>query len=139
MQPDNNQPSNPISGAAPASGSSSMSPDIVNNIPLKAQDSPLTPVSEADDLDKIMRDVSHDLKQGAKKPPKKGFFDFKRQPKAPKTAAPAARPAAPLPPSQPKAALQPKPARQSSAPVLAITMTVIVTGVLIAAAYYAYK
>jgi hypothetical protein len=137
MQPNNQQP-NPAASPRPGS-EANLHPDIVSNIPLKAQAAPLTPIHEDQDLDKIMRDVGQDLKQNEKSHHKKRFFEFKRQPKAVKPAPrPTPAPSRPAP-VQAKAAAQPKPARQSSAPVFTITLTIIVTGVLIAAAYYAYK
>jgi hypothetical protein len=114
-------------------------PDIVANIPLKVQASPLKPVSEDEDLDKIMQDVGKDLKQVDKNHHKKKFFDFKRQPKPAKPPTkPAAVPARPAT-AQPKPQVSGKPPKQSSAPVLAITVAVLVTFALVAAAYSAYK
>lgn len=119
-------------------------PDIVSNIPIKAQAQPNAPVNEDEDLDKLMHDVSKDLKQDHKKPPKKSFFEFKKHPKVAQPVPPPKKmPAAAKSPisAQPKpaAAATPKPPRQSTAPVLTITVTIIITGVLIAAAIYAYK
>lgn len=122
------------------------STDLVGNIPVKAQNSP--PAAD-DELDKIMQDVGQQLKNEDRQPSKKHRF-FGRRPKSrpePKLQAQPLPPAiaqkppsaSPASPPQAKPAAQPKPAATSSVPVLAITLTIIVTGVLIIAAVYAYK
>ena len=135
MQP-NNQQNNP---ADKPGASVNLRPDIVANIPLKTQSAPINPIADDDDLDKIMQDVGKDLSKVGDSPHKKRFFEFKRRPKTPK---PAPRPKAVRPqPAKPaaKPAPLPMPAKQGSVPALAITVAIIVTGVLIAAAYSAYK
>jgi hypothetical protein len=114
---------------------------------------------EDEELDKIMEDVGHELKQADRKTPKKKLFSFGHKakpiaaavPAAPAASAPVA--AAPQPPApQPAAAQDAQPtaaapamspaapkASKSSAPVGVFFITIIVTGALIAAAFYSYK
>lgn len=145
-----------------AAGSTAVNPapNLINNIPVRAQQGAPPPVKEDDELDKIMRDVGRQLKEEDIKPAKQRFGLFKRDGKRPKTEAKLhAQPLAPKPltrqdvmPPKPAASPQPlpavkgapppaaaKPTKTSSAPVLAVTLTIIVTAVLIGAAYYAYK
>ena len=160
MQPSTPTPQSPPSlnrsdASPPADAPDNLTPNIVENIPVRAQTSSAA-INEGADLDKIMQDVGKELKKEDKKPHKAGFLRFKRKPKtethtqqAPSLvrSAPMSVPtASPKPTSQPaakaplpKAAAKPKPQRSSSAPVLVITLTIIVTGALIAAAFYAYK
>lgn len=136
---------------------------VVDNIPVKAhQPAAEAPVKEDDELDRIMHDVGQQLKREEMKPAKKQFSLFKRRGSKVKTEAKLhAQPLTPRPlngqavtPPRPTVAARPpetaakaappkpapgKPAKTSSAPVLVITLTVIVTAVLIAAAYYSYK
>jgi hypothetical protein len=124
-------------------------PDIVNNIPLQVQGrANLKPADEDDELDRIMRDVGKDIKEVVKKPDKHhGFFKHnksaKREPKLVaqpiKHEAPAAPAPKPIATASQKPAVLPKPLKTSSPPVLAITVAILATGALIAAAYYAYK
>ncbi|MGH7156822.1 MAG: hypothetical protein ACREGG_01795 [Candidatus Saccharimonadales bacterium] len=136
-----------------------LTPNIVNNIPVKAPQA----VSEASfndeaELDKLMQDVGKQLKKEDKKPPKKGFLGFgHKKPEAePRLAQPPSLVRSqpmPAPSSQPKPSPQPaaqaplpptaankaKPVKSSSAPVFVIVLAIVVTGTLIAAAVYAYK
>ncbi len=136
MQPANPQPRTPSNQTVSGTG---LNTDIVGNIPLKTQDGFLNPLKDDEELDSLMNDVSNNLKQTGTKPVKKRFFDFKRQaktqkqPQKPKQAAPAH--SQPQTPGQPKI-MTPK---SNPKPVLAICLTVIVTGTLIAAAVFAYK
>ncbi len=135
-------------------------PNLVDNIPVKAQQGGPPPVKEDDELDRIMRDVGQQLKKEDVKPAEKRFGLFKRRGAKPKAEAKLhAQPLTPQPitkqditPAQPTAsppaptaakATPPHPAvakpPKSSAPVLAITLAIIVTAVLIGAAYYTYK
>ena len=145
------------------SDSSSLKPDIVSNIPLH-QAAPVPGEHHPDlELDKIMRDVGHQLHKESHKPAKKhhwfGSHESKREVKfaaqplskehipAPATHVDsvASKPVpAPVPnhtathqasPARPAA----KPKAKSSAPVMVIILTIIFTGVLIAAAVSAYK
>jgi hypothetical protein len=108
-------------------------PSLVANIPVKQPGGPIaaSPDEEAE-LDKIMRDVGHELKRDDQKPAKKRFLSFGHRVKIQPPAAQSQAPAQPLQPV-------PKPAKPSSVPVLTITLTIIVTGVLITAAFLAYK
>jgi len=139
MQPEN-QNVNPIPAQRPGT-EANLRPDIVNNIPIKTPNAPLSPISEDDDLDGIMKEVGKDLHQHNKKPAQRHFFDFKRSPKHPKPSK-AHQPAQALPPSQPSTvpALKTKaPSPPRTFPAFTITVTIIITGALITAAYYAYK
>jgi hypothetical protein len=137
--------------AAPASDAA-FATNIVDNIPMHTPAPAAAPVlTEDDELDTIMKDVGHQLKQADRKTTKKhSLFGRRRQAPAPKPVpmpkAAAAAPAAPQPTvpvravtvdSTVKAA--PKPVKTSSAPLGAIFMTILVTGALIAAAIYSYK
>lgn len=108
-------------------------------------------LTEDDELDTIMKDVGHQLKQADRKTTKKhSLFGRRRQTPVPKPVpvpkAATAAPAAPQP-SVPARAVTvdstvkatPKPVKTSAAPVGAIFMTILVTGALIAAAIYSYK
>jgi hypothetical protein len=153
-----NQPPPDVSGptSSPSPSSDIPPPDLGSKIPVKTQSTPPSPpqppkpAAADDDLDKIMQDVGQQLKNEDKQPSKKRRSFFGRKPKnqpeaklhaqplppavaQPLPAAPQAR--APLP--QP--AIQPTPPKTSSAPVLVITLTIIVTSILIIAAIYAYK
>jgi len=131
----NNQPN--TASEKPGS-SANLRPDIVSNIPIKAPSSPLNPIPEDDELDKIMQDVGKDLKKVSQNAHKKHFFEFKHHPAPAKPAAKPPVQAQPAKAPQPKAAQQ-KLQRQCTIPVFTITVTIIVTGFLIAAAYSAYK
>jgi hypothetical protein len=125
----------PISTAEAAE----LKPSFVENIPLRTQ---AGAGHEDADLDAIMQDVGQDLKKVDERPKKRGLFSKKPKP-APRNPAPAHQPAAQPQPAQSTAAAQPAakapPAPKSSTPVFVIFMTIIVTGALIAAAYYSYK
>jgi hypothetical protein len=136
--------------AVPASDAA-FATNIVDNIPMHTPAPAAAPVlTEDDELDTIMKDVGHQLKQADRKTTKKhSLFGRRRQAPAPKpvpalkaTVAPAApQPTVPVRAvtvdSTVKAA--PKPVKTSSAPLGAIFMTILVTGALIAAAIYSYK
>ncbi len=109
--------------------------DIVNNIPMH-QAAP-TPIKEGEDIDNIIQDVSHQLKKDDVKPPKRHMFSKKPKPevKPPPVQPPHPVPAAgPIPPPRP---LQPK--AKHPVPVGLIVVTIIITGILIAAAVAASK
>jgi len=125
--------------------------DIVDNIPLhqaEPQANP-APIKETENIDGIMKDVAHQLKEEDQKPQKHHWFGHKTeqsklqpapvksQASAPAPVVPATGPvprqAAPAP--RPTHALEPK----NKAPVLAIVFTLIVTAFLVVAAISAYK
>jgi hypothetical protein len=115
----------------------SLTPSLVGNIPVKMPDTPsAVPLKEDGELDEIMRDVTHELKREDPKPYKKRFGLFSGKTKPPQVKAPN-----PIPKSQPTQSkpTAPPPAQTKSAPLLAITLAVLVTGALIAAAYYSYR
>ena len=145
---DPNFSAQPINRSTGPVGDDPFKPDIVNNIPMhKAAPAPAQ-ASEDDELDKIMQDVGTELKKDDHQPAKHHFFSKTPKPtvNAP-VHPPAAHHSAPQAPAHPPTAQQPKaPAKpapkikaKSSAPVFVIVVTVLVTGVLIAAAVSAYK
>jgi len=122
--------------------------DVVENIPLH-QAAPLAaaPISEAEDIDGIMKDVAKEVKKVDEAPKKHHMFGHKEHPKpaghhtAPVTAAPPppAATAGPMP-RQPAPAPKPRPAEaRSSVPVMVIIFTLIITAFLIVAAISTYK
>lgn len=141
--------------AAPPASDGSLTASLVANIPMHAPSQPAAPITEDDELDSIMTDIGHELKQAERKTPKKRFSLFQRKPKpqprpvaAPKIMDVAAQPAPPAmaaaPAAQPPAAAvapksQPKPPKTSPAPLGAIFAALLVTSFLIAAAIYSYK
>jgi hypothetical protein len=119
--------------------------DIVDNIPLH-QATTSEPVSEAENIDGIMKDVSKEVKKVDEAPPKHHLFGHKEKPKpaghhsapvAPAPAPPAPAASGPMP-RQP-APPAPKPKAKSPKPVMVIIFTVIITAFLIIAAISAYK
>ena len=147
----------PPPAPAPTPPPTSLTPDIVSNIPVKTPaGSGAASFNDEAELDKIMQDVGHELKKEDKKPRQKGRFGFKSKAKTePNLAQPptlnrfqTASAPAPVPKTEPQptakasaapAATKPKPAKTNSAPVLVITFAVIITAALIAAAVYTYK
>lgn len=135
----------PASSYAPQT----LTTNIVNNIPVHApaQQQPQA-ANEDDELDKIMRDVGHQLKQAERHTPKKRVFHFGHKAKSlpprpaasPQAMAPIAdvKPAASSRPAAPKTtpAAAAKPARP---PIMLVLLTVAVTAVLMAAAIYTYR
>src|SRR5439155_265500 len=134
---DMNPPNRPDNHPAPTTDGT-FKTDIVNNIPLH-QAAPLpAAASEDDELDKIMRDVGHQLNQESHKPAKKHHLFGRKEPKKePKFAAqpvpknqPHQVPVHPVVPRLPQAAqsaarpasqvAKPRPMRKakSSAPVM---------------------
>lgn len=126
--------------------------NIVDNIPMHAPARPPAAAPNEDaELDTIMQDIGHELKQADRQITKKRFSLFSRKPKTgPRPAAtpkvmdvsaaqlvPRPAPAAARPAPQAAASIQPT--KTSSVPVGIILITVLVTGVLIAAAIYSYK
>jgi hypothetical protein len=107
------------------------------------------PIKDADNIDGIMKDVTHQLKKEEVKPQKHHWFSHDSNTPKHVSAAPAPHPVVPAPPSptagpvprQPApAATKPGPlAPKRSAPVMVVIYTVIITGFLIAAALSAYK
>jgi hypothetical protein len=146
---DNKQPVNPVQSTG------SLVPDIVKEIPVASPDSKPKLAGEDDELDNIMRDIGHDLKQVGQKKPKHRWFDKQKKDKAepkfsarpidqvrplpaappPKSAAPAQAPA----PAKPATLAKAKPTKDSHSPVGVVVLAMFVTVGLIAAAYYAYK
>lgn len=145
-----NQPLQDASGPVPGpnAAADTLSPDLVSDIPVRAQGS--SPAAD-DELDKIMQDVGQQLKNEDQRPSKKHRSFFGRHPKnrpeaklhaqplPPVTAQPPPAASQNRPPLPKSAAAQPQPSTTSSAPILVITLTIIVTGILIVAAIYAYK
>lgn len=131
--PDANQPS--ASGLQP--DSAPFKADIVNNIPIHQAAAAPTPIKEGEDIDHIIQDVSHQLKKDDEKPPKRHFFS--KPPKPVVQTQPAPQPAQGPAATVPLAAQPPKSKAQHSAPIAIIITTVIVTGILIAAAVSASK
>jgi len=133
----------------------SLKTEVVENIPVHAQaGAQPTHIKDGDDMDEIMQQVGSELKKDDHKPSKRHWFSKKPHKDVNFQAAPVQRHHdlnAPTPthqlhtasshPAQPKpsAKTQPLPKAKSSAPVLVITITVIVTGILIAAAISAYR
>jgi hypothetical protein len=111
-------------------------------------DAPPQPIKDGDDMDQLMHEVGKELKKDDQRPPKHHLFSRKKpaDKHKPVPAQPAAHPAAAGHPPQPTAKPQPNThstpiAKQpkSPTPVLVITVTIIVTGILIAAAIAASK
>lgn len=117
--------------------------DIVENIPLH-QAAP-TPISEAENIDGIMKDVSKEVKKVDEPPKKHHLFAHKEKPKeAEQKPVPAPAPAPPAPtagpmPRQPVPPAAPKPKSSKSVPVMVIIFTIIITAFLVVAAISAYK
>lgn len=131
-----------------------LTPSLVSNIPVKEQQPGAPAFNDEAELDEIMQDVGRQLKKEDNVPRKKGFLGFGRKTKTePKlTQPPSLNRAQPMPvaATTPEPALQtakapaqpaPKtqPAKTNSVPVLVVTLTVIITAALIAAAIYTYK
>jgi hypothetical protein len=124
--------------------------DIVENIAVHQAAAPAAaPISEAEDIDGIMKDVSKEVKKVDARPEKHHWFGVKEQAR-PDQHRPVALPAAVAPP--PPAATtgpmprQPAPApkahqakAKSSVPVMVIIFTLIITAFLVVAAISAYK
>jgi hypothetical protein len=145
MAPQNQNPAQPPDDTP-------LKTDIVSNIPLHqaALVPGPVPIKDADNIDGIMKDVTHQLKKEDVRPPKHHWFSHDSNTPKHVSAAPAPHhPVAPAPPSptagpvprQPApAATKPGPlAPKRSAPVMVVIYTVIITGFLIAAALSAYK
>jgi hypothetical protein len=143
-------------------------PTLVSNIPVHAQDVAATPppaVNEDIELDQIMRDVSHEVKNIQKKK-KSGMLSFlHREPKPKPAQAPTAAQGLPIHSPQPMpanlnqmpapAAVPPaqtaqvsqqtqpaapaKPHKSAQAPIFAILVALLITGFLAAAAIAAYR
>jgi hypothetical protein len=118
--------------------------DIVDNIPLHQASAP-TPVSEAENIDGIMKDVSKEVKKVVETPKKHHLFAHNEKPKEavhkPVPAQPVPLPApnsGPMP-RQPAPPAAPKPKSSRSVPVMVIIFTVIITAFLVVAAVSAYK
>lgn len=114
---------------------------VVNNIPIHIAASPAAPApAQPTEEDKIMRAVGDQLvKEDQSKPENHFFSKPAEQPKPSQPPAQAAQsPASAQKPAAKPAATQPsKP--KSSIPIMAITITVLITGVLIFLAYSALK
>jgi hypothetical protein len=140
----------PIAAPLPTNpaASTTLTTSIVSNIPIHAPTTPAPAAGEDAELDKIMEDVGHELKQADRKHTKQHFslFNHKKHPAnptVPKAAhvvdiKPAAQHAAPATAHQPAKAVTPA-QKTSSTPVGVIFVTILVTGALIAAAVYSYK
>jgi hypothetical protein len=140
--------------AAPVQTAAGDTPtNIVNNIPMHTP-APVAATNEDDELETIMKDIGHELKQADRKATEKhiSLFGRKHHAPAPKPAQPptsAATVAVPAPqPPPPAQSVRPatatptpvpKPTKSHSAPIGVISITILVTGVLIAAAIYTYK
>jgi hypothetical protein len=142
-------PDHPIKQPPPETG---LKTNMVNNIPVHSEaGGQPTPIKDGDDMDEIMKQVGSELKKDDHKPPKKHWFSKKKRKEVNFQAAPVQRHdlSAPVPQPQPRPpALRPiqpaakpraAPRDKSSAPITVITVTVIVTGILIAAAVSASK
>jgi len=157
----------PINDVTPLSASLGvMTPNLVKNIPLHNPDHPAAGHHDDDpELDKMMHEVGQEVNKIEKRPKKHGFAwfgkgskkeaPFKAQPIANAPASPpipmrpdiqSKAPVPAVPP--PQAANNPKPQTQktpapakkkSNTPVMAITFAVIITGALIAAAFYTFS
>jgi len=156
---------NDVSGPAPAPAAPiAVTTNLVASIPVHNQATQAAPATEDDELDKIMQDVGREMSKDDKKPPKHGLLHFGHNSKAtPKPLAPIATAVQPAPaepmatpqtvslpsPQPPIAAVQPqtqaapvataKAKKQSSTPVFAIFVAILVTGFLVAAAIAAYR
>jgi hypothetical protein len=104
------------------------------------------PVSEAENIDGIMKDVSKEVKKVDEAPPKHHLFGHKEKSEpaehhsAPVTPAPAPpNPVATGPMPRQPAPPAPKPKAKNSRPIMVVVFTVIVTAFLIVAAISAYK
>jgi hypothetical protein len=117
-----------------------MSPPKSTEPQFTIHDAPPEPIKDGDDIDQIMHEVGKELKKDDHKPARHNFFS-KKQPVDQHKPVPAQLPPHPAAANHapPAAPAQPKPKTKSSAPVLVITLTVVVTGILIAAAVAAYK
>lgn len=114
---------------------------VVNNIPIHTAASPAAPASaQPTDENKIMRAVGDQIAKEDQSKPKNHFFSKPaEQPKPPQPPARTAQPpaSAQKPAAKPVANQPVKP--KSSMPIMAITITVLITGVLIFLAYSALK
>ena len=122
--------------------------DVVENIPMHQAAAPAAaPISEAEDIDGIMKDVVKEVKKVDEATKKHRMFGRKEHAgsnshhAAPVVAAPPPPAATTGPmPRQPAPASKPHQAKaKSSAPVMTIIFVVIVTAFLIVAAISAYK
>ena len=129
--------------------------EVVENIPVHTESSVQpTPIKDGENMDELMEQVGSELKKDDHKSPKRHWFSKKKRKDANFQASPVQRhhnmappaprpqphPAAPRPvQARPSAKPQPKTPSKNSAPVMVITITIIVTGILIAAAISAYK
>jgi len=119
--------------------------DIVENIPMHQAAAP-APVSEAENIDGIMKDVSREVKKVDEAPKKHHLFGHKEQTKPashhlapmPPAPPPPAPTAAPMP-RQAAPAAPPKPKNRGVFPVMVVVFTIIITAFLIVAAVSAYK
>ncbi|MBX4188926.1 hypothetical protein KW792_02390 [Candidatus Saccharibacteria bacterium] len=154
-------PAAPVPVSAPTAAppanpaaSTTLTTSIVSNIPIHAPTAPAPAANEDAELEKIMLDVGHELKQADRKHTKKHFslLGHKKHPSAPAVpkaahvidikpaakAAPTPQPAAPAAthsPAKAPATVQ----KKSSTPVGVIFVTILITGALIAAAVFSYK
>jgi hypothetical protein len=127
--------------------------DIVNNIPM--HHAAPEAAKDDDDLDKIMQDVGHQLNTENHKPAKRRHLFGGSHPKSeaklvaqpvprgqfsePVHSAPHQMHQPAASPAHPTPKVKPVPKAKSSAPVMVIVLTLVVTGILIAAAVSAYK
>jgi hypothetical protein len=129
---------------------SALQTDIVENIAVHQAAAPAAaPISEAEDIDVIMKDVSKEVKKVDVQPEKHHWFGTKEHahpdrhmPVALPTAAAPPLPAATTGPMPRQPAPAPKPHQakaKSSVPVMVIIFTLIVTAFLIVAAISTYK
>lgn len=142
MSPQNqNQPKE-----QPAPNATPLKADIVSNIPLHQASAP-TPVSEAENIDGIMKDVSKEVKKVDEVPKKHHLFTHKEKSKE-TSQKPVPTAAAPPPPVQTTGPMPRQPApkapahqaeQKSSKPVMVILFTLIITAFLIVAAIAAFK
>ncbi len=120
--------------------------DIVDNIPMHHASAAPAPISEAEDIDGIMKDVTKEVKKVDEAPKKHHMFGHKDHTKPDEHHAPvAAAPPPPAPasgpvPRQPAPAPRPHQTKaKSSVPVMTIIFTIIITAFLVVAAISAYK
>jgi hypothetical protein len=158
----------PASMQSQSVASTALTPNIVNNIPMRTPDAAQSlALNDEEELDKIMNDVGKGMRADDKKPGTRGFLGFKKKSKSEATFS--AQPIAkvdlktqtqvhaqpnisqspkPLPQSMPQVKIAAQPIKPTSAPpasktstkpILVVCVTIIVTGALITAAFYAYK
>jgi hypothetical protein len=133
---------NDVAGPAPRPqvNPAQFNPSIVDHIPVQTPAAAAAAPGEDDELDKLLRDVGHELKQAERHIVKKRFSLFGGKLKAsPKTQPPATTAQAGPALAQPYRPPAAPAAKTSSAPVLVVFITIIVTGGLIAAAIYTYN